>query len=56
MKTRDSINLIKFKAEAILRREVMEANCMDFTELAEKMAKQIVSICDWRLANDTTIT
>jgi len=40
------IELIKFKAEAILRREVMEANCLDFPELADKMATHIINICD----------
>ena len=42
----EMVDIIKFKAEAILRREVMEANCQNFTELADKMAQQIVNICD----------
>jgi hypothetical protein len=41
-----NIKVIKFKAEAILRREVMEANCSNFTELADKMAEGIINICN----------
>lgn len=40
------LNDIKFYAEAILRREVMESNSLDFTDLADKMASKIVIICD----------
>jgi hypothetical protein len=49
---KNKLNLIKLKAEAILRREVMEADCLDFTELSDKMAKQIINICDNLLKNN----
>ena len=47
--TKEDIKLIKFKAEAILRREVMEADCQNFTHLADKMAQQIINICNEEL-------
>jgi len=43
------IELIKFKAEAILKREVMEADCLNFGELVDKMAEDIVKLCDTEL-------
>lgn len=46
------INLIKFKAETILRREVMEANCLNFADLADKMAEHIIKICEYILKNN----
>lgn len=48
----DNINLIKFKAEAILRREIMESGCFNFTDLADKMSKQIINICNYILKNE----
>lgn len=33
------LNLIALHQSSILRREVMEANCANFPELADKMAK-----------------
>lgn len=49
---KENIELIKFKAEAILRREVMEANCLNFPDLADKMSNQIIRICDYILKNN----
>ena len=49
-----TLELIKFKAEAILRREVMEANCLNFSELADKMAKHIINLCDRELNNENS--
>jgi len=36
---------IEVRAEHILRREIMEANCKNFEDLVDKMAQQIINIC-----------
>jgi hypothetical protein len=46
MTDKEKLNLIKAKAEIILRREVMGANCQNFVDLADKMAEHIINICE----------
>jgi len=40
-----AFKLIDTKTEVILRREVMEADCHNFSELSDKMATYIQTIC-----------
>jgi len=42
----EGLKLINSKAEVILRREVMEADCLNFSELADKMSNHIKNICN----------
>jgi len=46
MTDKEKLLHIQARAEHILRREIMEADCMFFTELADKMAQQIIDICN----------
>lgn len=51
MESRKIFKQIETRAEIILRREVMEANCLNFVELADKMSKQIITLCKKGLMN-----
>ena len=46
MTAEDALKVCKARAMNIQYRDVMEANCHNFTELADKMADAIVFICD----------
>jgi len=46
MTNKEAINLIRTKADIVLRREIMEANCLNYTDLADRMCKHIITICD----------